>query len=431
MRISVECGGFTQAADACRTANQTAALLTESLASRLAGSAGMAGDDSTSAAFARSYDAGAPEAFAALTDLTHALVGAGRLLFDTGRAHEVAEAAAAGMRVSAYAGDSLADSFVRVAPSPPPSSLGSQESSPGVVDRWILDQVEGFVWPGADIDGLRAAGTAWRRAAGSTAGLADHLDVAATFLGHQRSPEVPLALDALEDLGTLVGDTAWQLSSLASACDEYATAVEETRERTRALLREVAQMAVEGVAMSAIASAVGAGSVAAAAAAERVRRVAPRFLALLAAFRSAAAAAAVRIDRALDELRAIRVKIDRFLHIPARNEVGAASNPLGWGMQRPGRPKPVVADQRLRNYVDQLFKGIDNPRRTGDGTTMDAIRHELQTGGAVHGRRHIQKGQDVMRGLNRWLREHPEASDSDRALAQSLVEQLEEALTHG
>ena len=48
MRLSVECGGFTRAADACRTANQIAALLTESLSSRLADCAGMAGNDATS-----------------------------------------------------------------------------------------------------------------------------------------------------------------------------------------------------------------------------------------------------------------------------------------------------------------------------------------------------------------------------------------------
>ena len=37
MRISVECGGFTEAADACRTANQVAALVTGTLAGRLVG----------------------------------------------------------------------------------------------------------------------------------------------------------------------------------------------------------------------------------------------------------------------------------------------------------------------------------------------------------------------------------------------------------
>ena len=191
MRITVECGGFTRAADACLTANQTSAVLTESLASRLSGGAGMAGDDATSTTFSQAYDDGAREAVAALADLTHAFIGAGRLLGMTADNHELAEVAAAGQTVLGYTGGSLDDSaFVRVQPTPPPSSRGGQEPSFGVVDAWILDQVEGFVWPSADVDRLRDAGA-------SIAGLADHVDAAIALVEQQRSPEVPLAVEGL------------------------------------------------------------------------------------------------------------------------------------------------------------------------------------------------------------------------------------------
>ena len=260
MRISVECGGFTRAADACLTANHTSAALTESLTSRLAACAGMAGNDATSAGFAAAYDAGAREAVAALADLTHAFIGAGRLLAVTGANHASAEVGAGGIAVLGYAGGGLDDSaLVRVRPTLPPSSLGHQEPSLGVIDAWILDQVEGFVWPGADVARLRSAGDAWRRAAASTAGLADHVDMAVTLVEGQHSPEVPLAVDALGELTRLIGDTAWQLSDLASACEEYAAAVEETRDRTRALLAEVAQMIVEGAAISVIVTGITGG----------------------------------------------------------------------------------------------------------------------------------------------------------------------------
>lgn len=165
MRITVECGGFTRAAEACLTANQTGALLTRSLASRLAGLAGMAGNDATSSSFAAAYDAGAREALAALAELTHAFIGAVRLLAATGDNHALAESAASGADtpVVGYV-DTLTDSaFVRVLAPSLPSSLGAQEPSLGTVDAWILDRVEGFVWPGADVDALRAAGSAWRR----------------------------------------------------------------------------------------------------------------------------------------------------------------------------------------------------------------------------------------------------------------------------
>jgi hypothetical protein len=162
VRITVECGGFTRAAEACLTANQTGAVLTRSLASRLAGRAGMASNDATSSSFAAAYDAGAREALAALADLTHAFIGAVRLLAATGDNHALAESAASGADtpVVGYV-DRLTDSaFVRVLA---PSSLGAQEPSLGTVDAWILDRVEGFVWPGADVVALRAAGSAWRR----------------------------------------------------------------------------------------------------------------------------------------------------------------------------------------------------------------------------------------------------------------------------
>ena len=443
MRISVECGGFTRAAEACLTANQTGAVLTRSLGARLAGCAGMAGNDATSSGFSAAYDASAAEALAALADLTHAFIGAGRLLAATGDNHALAEAAAttAGRgarpgeeqetKVLGYSGSLTDSAFVRVVSPSLPSSLGAQEPSLGAVDAWILDHVEGFVWPGADVVALREAGSAWRRAAASTAGLADHVDAAVALVELQRSPEVPLAVDALAELTTLIGDTSWQLSSLATACEEYAAAVEDTRDRTRALLAEVARMVVEGAAISVIVTGLtgglGGGATAAAAAA-RVRAQAPRFFALLVGLRAGVATLAARLEQVRDGLAIVRSRLEKFLRVPARDEVGSMKHPLGWVGRTPGRPRPHVEDQKLGNYVDQLFKGVDNPGRTGDGTTMDAIRDELRTGETVHNRRHIIKGEETLRGLERWLRQNLNASTSDRAIARQLADDIREAL---
>ena len=86
-----------------------------------------------------------------------------------------------------------------------------------------------------------------------------------------------------------------------------------------------------------------------------------------------------------------------------------------------------MADAQLKNYVDHLFKGTVNEKRIGDGTTMDAIRAELATGLDTHGKLHITKGSQILRGLERWLRMHPEAS-SDRDIASSLVTELKDVL---
>ena len=364
MRITVECGGFTRAADACLTANHVAALLTQSLGSRLAATAGMAGDDATSAEFSRAYDDGAAEALAALADLTHAFVGAARLLAATGDNHERAEAAAAQLP---YDGSTALDdsAFALVHPPSPPSSLGAQEPSLGVVDAWILDRVEGFVWPGADVDALADAASAWRHAAATTARLADHVDVAITLLEAQRSPEVPLAVDALTELTTLIGDTSWQLSTLASACEEYAAAVTAARDRTRALLAEVAQMIVEGAAISVVVAGLSGGlggGAAAAAAAARVRAAAPRFYALLVTLRASVATAASRLERARDDLSEVRAKLEKFLRVQARDEAGTIKHPGGWLPDRLARASRHLGDPRRFDPESLRGLSIDDVR---------------------------------------------------------------------
>lgn len=378
MRITVECSGFTRAADACLTANHVAALLTESLGSRLSATAGMAGDDATSIDFASAYDDAAAEAVAALADLTHAFSGAGWLLAATGDNHERAEAGAAQLP---YDGTTALDgsAFAVVQPPSPPSSLGAQEPSLGVIDAWILDLVEGFVWPCADVAVLADAASEWQHAAATTARLADHVDVAISLLEAQRSPEVPLAVDALTELTTLIGDTAWQLSNLATACEEYAAAVEAARERTRALLAEVAQMIVEGAAISVIVTGLTGGlggGAAAAAAAARVRSVAPRFYALLVSLRAAVTTAAARLERACDELADVRARLEKFVRVQARDEAGTLKHPGGWLPRRRGwlRDHEVpghTLERHVGKSVQQLRDRLDRYPKLKSASTFD------------------------------------------------------------
>lgn len=332
MRISVECGGFERAADTARTANQVAALVSDSLSGKFAGFAGMAGDDSTSADFAGAYDAGAREAVAALADLTHAFIGLGRLLAATGTHHSQAEASAAGQVLASVSAGLTSDAYVRVSPAPPPSSLGAQEPSFGAVDRWILDHVEGFVWPSGDVSVLRDAATAWHRAAESVAGLVDHVGSARSFVEAQRSPEVPVALACLDDVRDLVLSTADELAALGAACDDHAAAVEAVHDRTRALLEEIASMVVEGVAISALIGAVTGplgGSAAAGALLARIREVAPRFHALLVALRVSVVSCSTRLRTGRETLVGLRTRLARYSRTRVRDERGSAR--ILWG----------------------------------------------------------------------------------------------------
>ena len=403
MRISVECGGYAEAAGVCRTANQIAALSTESIAGKLGAYAAMAGDDATSRDFAGSYDPAAREAVATLADLTHALIGLGRLVDASGRAHARAEASvvgAAGLRTNAYTGGGLdEDSFVRVSPAPPPSCLGGSVSSGlGDVHEWILDQVEGFVWPGADVGLLRDAAAAWRRTSGSVADLTAHLDVVAHLLERQLSPEIPLALAAISELRTLVDDTADQLLTLADACDDYATAVEDTRNRTRALLTEIGQMVVEEVALTAIVAGITGGfggGVKAAAALARIRAQAPRFHALLVSLRAVVASAGTRLRAAEDRLARAREGFDRFVGLPVRDERGEMVPPLGWGsstledvfrrgwLRAHEVPPGHTLAQHVGKTVDEMHERIVSESKKRVSTFVDEASAERLIGEAI------------------------------------------------
>lgn len=398
MRLSVECGAFTRAADACRTANQIAALLAGSLSSRLVECAAMAGDDASSVEFAQAYDAGAREAVLALADLTHSFIGLGRLLDTTGAHHAAAEAASAQMAVVAYVGGSLdSDAFVRIRPAVPPSSLGAQEASLERVDQWILDRIEGFVWPGADVDRVRRAAGAWRRSAASVAVLTDHVEAATDLLGHQRSPEVPIAVAALHELASLINDTAWQLGSVATACEDYAAAVDDARARTVAILAEIGQLVVEGVAISVLVSGVtgGLGGTAAAGVAlARVRAYAPRFHAALLTLRAGAATAAARLRTAHDELLVVRTRAEKFLRVPARNERGEMKQLRGWVPTRKAgwlaaheKPPGHTVSAHVGKTVEQLeercrLKAIDEASSFADQAQAEELIDDVLKGRA-------------------------------------------------
>lgn len=91
-------------------------------------------------------------------------------------------------------------------------------------------------------------------------------------------------------------------------------------------------------------------------------------------------------------------------------------------------PTPSVSSDRLQNIVNNLYKGTTSPNRVGDGTTMDAIRHERATGNSVGGKFHATKGRESLRGLEKWLDRNPNAGLHDRRVAESLADELRSAL---
>lgn len=363
MRIHIESGGLADAHDSCRTANQISALLCDSLASKLSGFAGMAGDDSTSVEFAADYDSGAREALATLTELTHAFIGLGRLLASTGANHRSAEEASASVKAFTQTSHSD-DDFVRISPPSPPSSLGANPPQLGVVDAFILDHVEGFVWPGADVELLLEAASTWRRTAESVRNLDTYCDLAVTFLERQISPEIPLALAAINELSGLIRDTADELTAMATSCEEYADAVRATHQRTLDLLGEIGRMIVEGAAISLIVGGLTGGLAAGAAGTAAIARItaqAPRFHALLTTLRITGTTSASRLRSAREGLGVARSRFETFARVRVRNERGEIRLPgVSGGGRTPGwlRSHEIPPGHTMSKHVGKTVEEL-------------------------------------------------------------------------
>jgi len=89
---------------------------------------------------------------------------------------------------------------------------------------------------------------------------------------------------------------------------------------------------------------------------------------------------------------------------------------------------PKVVDSKLTNIVNDLYKGARGPNPIGTGSTADAIRNEAVTDLATGGRFHTQKGKEYIRALENWQAKNPNASHYDKMVAESLKNDLRNAL---
>jgi filamentous hemagglutinin len=87
--------------------------------------------------------------------------------------------------------------------------------------------------------------------------------------------------------------------------------------------------------------------------------------------------------------------------------------------------KPAVQNAKLGSLLDDLYRP---GAKIGSGSTAAAVRAELATGGTVGGRLHGQKAADYVEALQRWLRTNPAAAAADRAAAENVMRDLQNAL---
>ncbi len=253
-RLDIAGGGYREASGLLHFANVWAARLVGRLADDLVDTAAMAGDSSFADRWAEEYDAAAAAACAALADVVGALGTLGRYSRASLENHTRAELASTLGEVRLVDGVSLGtDDWVDVLAPTPPGSLGGDSSSlPGWANM-ILDHVEGFVWPDADLDRLRSAAATWRRAGDGLDEIAGHPRRAINELWTECSPEVLPATAAIGRAVIAIGDLADQCRDLGALCEGYAAAVEAQRaailDLVRDLLRDAALIQAAGFAL--------------------------------------------------------------------------------------------------------------------------------------------------------------------------------------
>ena len=89
--------------------------------------------------------------------------------------------------------------------------------------------------------------------------------------------------------------------------------------------------------------------------------------------------------------------------------------------------KPIVSNEKLKNIVDDLYKGQGGPNTIGNGTTMDAVRNEIITGNPTNGKFHTQKLNDYLNALQRRLRAG-DLNAYDTSVVNALIEDIIKAL---
>jgi len=314
----VEASPLVEASDAFEHANQSAGLVHDTLSRRLAGCGAMAGDASLAADFAAAYDDAATSALAAVGDLVDAFSACGRLTSATLTNHGHAENHSLISGRTVFTDTPCVAGYIAVLPCSLPSSLGGDQAGIPSWASWILDRVEGFVWPDADVRKLREAASAWRDASFQVADLSSYCTTAVRSFSVLRSPELPTAIEVTSSLASRCRSVADQCSTLARACDDYADHVEEQRAAILDLVHDLLRDAViiEGIGI--VLGAVTAGVTAEAALAVNAARIAaaaPRLLRILETLRMLATTCAAPIRLAAEALRGVRAELAVFRRV--------------------------------------------------------------------------------------------------------------------
>ncbi|MHA3700654.1 RNase A-like domain-containing protein [Jatrophihabitans sp. YIM 134969] len=228
--LDVDPDVYASAGKAFLAVNDAVCDAVTALATAVNGAGGMAGVDSTGAAWARDYDAAADALLRADATVVEALGVVGDRLVASATNHDDAEAASTPAASStagppAYPSTPVTRRGVSVVVSTPPSADGTPVDPP---PGWFLvAHALAVVWPAGHPDQLREVANGWLSAHFRLTDEADRLSRPIADLSGQKSPEIPYALQLCSNLQNTLRTLAGEHQLLAQACGGYASAIQQ------------------------------------------------------------------------------------------------------------------------------------------------------------------------------------------------------------
>lgn len=336
MRVDVDTGYYRSAMDTFYDSNHVLTDAISTMSSALQGCAAMAGHDTGGQAWAASYDSVATDMVKAGADLGGSMGEVANLLNASLVNHEGADH---GARVhgppvgGADTGDpDPSHSTEHLFPAGLPSASGGAGGEPNGWN-WLVEHLEGYLWPDADTDKMRSAGSAWQKGSESLTSIAWSVDYARIDLESQRSPEIGAATSACNELRQHCDDLATAYHDVGRACTDYAKQVDEHHDEIIGVCKELLAWTVADQVTGAILSFFTAGAAEVAAQlveAGIMAKYAARVIGLLRRLVELARAAARVIGSKLAKIGEILAKLKRFLGLKAiRAFEKTGSNALG------------------------------------------------------------------------------------------------------
>lgn len=227
--VEVDSTGYVDAVAQLAGANRGVVDAVNTLTDTLYGSGSMAGSDTGGTEWAGKYDPAAKQLVQAGCSMGDALANMANLLNGSLSNHAGADHAALIYPGEPYgaSGDTNPDHGTEslVAPAPP-SAAGGTGDQPGWW-HWIAGHVGGLLWPDADTDQLRAAGSAWSTAGTTIADQQYAVWAADSALYAISSPEMDDVHGACGDIAKHLQDLGTMCISVGNACTDYAGYVDD------------------------------------------------------------------------------------------------------------------------------------------------------------------------------------------------------------